>query len=91
MGKRLCQIFLLLLIMSNSASAAAADFAIHINFMRQADGTANGEVWYNDNILWRVLLLPDGARPAIGMPSGKTTIIIPEISNGMFLLRVYNN
>ncbi|MCE5285089.1 MAG: hypothetical protein LLG02_04460 [Pelosinus sp.] len=91
MGKRLCQIIILFALVIFPVTAAAADFNVHINISRQADGAANGEVWYNGNILWRVLLLPDGAKPALVMPGGKTTIIIPDICNGMFLLKVYND
>jgi hypothetical protein len=91
MGKRLCQLIIMCSLMIFPVTAAAADFNVHINISRQADGIANGEIWYNGSILWRVMLLPDGAKPAMGMPSGKTTIIIPDINSGMFLLKVYNN
>lgn len=91
MGKRLCQLIIVFVFIISPVSAAAADFNVHINISRQADGVANGEVWYNGSILWRIMLLPDGAKPALVMPSGNTTIVIPDISNGMFLLKIYNN
>lgn len=90
MRKRICQVLILVTFIIFPATASAANFDIHINVTREADGIANGEVWYNGNILWRVMLLPDGASPALVMPGGKTTIIVPEINSGMFLLKVYN-
>ena len=91
MGKRLCQVFLFAILLIYPATVSASGFDLHINITRQSDGVANGEIWYNGNVFWRIMLLPDGAKPAMGMASEKTTIIIPEISNGLFMLKVYNN
>lgn len=91
MGKRICQLIIVLIFIIFPLTAAAADFNIHINISCQDDGIANGEVWYNGTVLWRLMLLPDGAKPALVMPSGKTIIIVPEINKGMFLLKTYNN
>lgn len=61
---------------------------LHIQVMHQDDGTTRGELWYNDKIIWRVALLADGVRAVSGSNSTETTLITPDIINGLFLIRV---
>ncbi|WP_378957013.1 hypothetical protein [Pelosinus sp. sgz500959] len=61
---------------------------LNIQVMRQDDSTTWGELWYNDKIIWRVALLADGVRPVSGVNRGKTTLITPDIIDGLFLIRV---
>jgi hypothetical protein len=91
MGKRICQIIIVLALLIFPVTAYAADFNIHINISRQDDGIANTEVWYNGSIVWRVMLLPDGAKPALVRPGERATIIVPDISSGFFSFKIYNN
>jgi len=66
----------------------AAGFTLNVQLMRQEDGTTCGELWYNDKVVWRLNLLADGAKPVSGLYSAQTTLIAPDIINGLFLIKV---
>ncbi len=61
---------------------------LNIQVMRQDDGTLWSELWYNDKIIWKVAFLPDGVRPVSGSNRTDTTLITPDIVDGLFLIRV---
>ncbi len=88
MSKILC-LFILVCVLAYPGTVMAADFKFNINIIRQ-DGATLGELWYNDHMVWRLTLLADGAKPVSGSKSVNTTIITPDVDNGMFLLKVYN-
>lgn len=70
------------------SSALAADINFNINIMRQ-DGATCGELWFNDKLVWRLALLSDGAKPVTGGFAGaNTTLVIPDIVHGMFVVKV---
>ncbi|HWR09855.1 hypothetical protein [Sporomusa sp.] len=70
------------------SSALAAEFSFNINIARQ-DGATCGELWLNDRLVWRLALLSDGAKPVSGGFNGaNTTLVIPDIVNGMFVVKV---
>ncbi|QDR78777.1 hypothetical protein [Sporomusa termitida] len=92
MRKTSCRLLIILLlsmiIILYPTSALAADFSFNINIMRQ-DGATCGELWLNDKLVWRLALLADGAKPVAGGFNGaNTTLIIPDIVNGMFVVKV---
>ena len=66
----------------------AAGFTLNIQVMRQDDGTTCSELWYNDKVVWRLALLADGARPVSGSYNATTTLIAPDIINGLFLIKI---
>ncbi len=87
---RLVCAFLLMLALLAPATASAAEFKFNVAVSRQDDGTTPGELWYNDRVLWRVRLAGDGAQP-VSSPAGvNTTVVVPEVEGGMFLLKFYN-
>ena len=61
---------------------------LNIQLIRQDDGTTCGQLWYNDKIVWRVALLADGVRSVSVSNNAETTLITPDIINGLFLIRV---
>ncbi|MGL5514793.1 MAG: hypothetical protein ACRDBM_16385 [Sporomusa sp.] len=70
------------------SSAQAADFSFNVNILRQ-DGATCGELWLNNKLIWRLALLPDGAKPVSGgFNSASTTLVIPDIINGMFVVKI---
>lgn len=70
------------------SSALAADVNFNINITRQ-DGATCGELWVNDKLVWRLALLSDGAKPVTGGFTGaNTTLVIPDIVHGMFVVKV---
>lgn len=71
-----------------TVQALASGFTLNIQVMRQDDGTTCGELWYNDKVIWRLALLTDGAKPVSGSHPVATTLIAPDIINGMFLIKV---
>lgn len=68
--------------------ALAAEFKVNINVVRQDDGATSTELWYNDRVIWRVLVRPDAVKPVSTGGYSDTTIIMPDIVNGMFVLKV---
>jgi hypothetical protein len=66
--------------------ALAANFKLDIT--RQDDGITCSELWYNDQVIWRVAFLTDGTKPVSGGNGVATTYIIPDIVDGLFLLKV---
>lgn len=87
MRKMIC-VMLMAVFIGWPGSAFASDFNINISVSRQEDGTACGELWYNNQVVWRLEFLCDGARPALGGRSVNTTTLIPDIVDGMFILKV---
>jgi|GEM_PF-651485 len=70
------------------SSAQAADFSFNVNILRQDDATC-GELWLNNKLVWRLALLSDGAKPVSGgFNSASTTFVIPDIVNGMFVVKI---
>lgn len=70
--------------------AAAGDNKINVSLLRQDDGMLIGELWYNDRVLWRLRLTGDGAQPVAGTPETRTTVVVPDIDDGFFTLKIYN-
>lgn len=68
--------------------ASAADFKVNINFVRQDNGSTSTEFWYDDHVVWRLVILADGAKPVTTGTVSNTTFIAPDIVNGLFLLKV---
>jgi len=87
---RLLCAFLLGLSLLWPVPAHASELKFNITVIRQADGSTVGEVWYNDRVLWRLKLVSDGAQPASAMGPSRTTVVVPDIDNGLFKLKVYN-
>lgn len=87
-GKFIVTLLLLLCITLYPSAALAADFSFNINVVRQ-DGATCGELWLNDRLVWRLALLSDGAKPvSSGSTANNTTLIIPDIVKGMFVIKV---
>jgi hypothetical protein len=87
MRKIICILFIVFaLVLPNEASAA--EFTLNINVVRQEDGTTCGELWYNKKVIWRLAFLADGAQPVSGSPNKGTTLIAPDIINGLFLIKI---
>lgn len=70
------------------SAALAADYMVNINVVRQEDGTTCGELWYNNQIIWRLAILADGAKPVSAFHSAKTTFIAPDLVDGLFMIKV---
>lgn len=73
------------------SGAAAAEFKMNISIARLDDGTTRGELWYGDRVIWRVDLVADGATPVVSGRPGTTTLVIPDIVDGMLLLKVHTD
>lgn len=68
--------------------AEAAECRLGVQISRQEDGGISGELWYNSQLLWRVAVMADGARPVTGKQDTRTIWITPQLDQGMFFLRV---
>ena len=86
--RKVIQILLVLCVLIWPNTVLAAGFTLNIQLMRQDDGTTCSELWYNDKVVWRLALLPDGAKPVSGSYNAATTLITPDIINGMFLIKI---
>ncbi|SDF48730.1 hypothetical protein [Sporomusa acidovorans] len=86
--KLIAIIVLSILMIGYPSSVLAADFSFSVNIVRQ-DGATCGELWLNDKVVWRLAILADGAKPVFANAnSANTTLVIPDIVNGMFVLKV---
>ncbi|MDU2065195.1 MAG: hypothetical protein E6713_10190 [Sporomusaceae bacterium] len=85
-------LFSLTLFVSQPSVVQAAEngFKVNFSFVRQNDGTTLGEVWYNDQIFWRLVCLSDGVKTAVGQAESHTTYIVPDINKGFFYLTLYS-
>ncbi len=86
MGKVIC-ILIFTFFLTFPTQVSASSFTMNIQFMRQEDSTACG-IWYNDQLIWRLALLNDGAKPVYGATNTTTTFIAPDIINGCFLIKI---
>lgn len=87
---KLAALFVLGILLFSPSSASAADFKVNFTVIRQADGATLGELWYNDQVLWRLRLTGDGAQPASTAAPRRTTVVVPDLDSGLFLLKVYH-
>lgn len=79
---------LAMIIIFYPAGGLAAELNFNISVVRQ-DGATCGEIWFDNVLVWRLMLLPDGARPVVrNSNSPTTTLIIPDIVNGMFVIKM---
>lgn len=86
--KIIISLWLSMMIMLYPSTVLAADFSLNVNIVRQ-DGATCGELWFKDKLVWRLALLTDGAKPvSSGFSGTNTTLIIPDIVNGMFIVKV---
>lgn len=90
MRRKWISFLLALLVLCLPASAAAAPFKLGIAFTMPESGVVCTELTYNDEVLWKVQLLADGAKP-VTTGGGHTMILVPDITNGLFTLKVSSN
>lgn len=89
MAKWLCGILIGLSLLW-PGPAQAADTRYGLNLIHQADGTIFGEFWYNEQVVWRLKICGDGTQPVAGKSGPGTTVVTPDIVNGLFLLKLQN-
>lgn len=82
---------IVLMIAIYPVTASAADLNFNMNISRFDDGTTYGELVINNNVVWRLMILTDGARPVIRSAHGGTTFILPDIMNGMLMIKVQHD
>jgi hypothetical protein len=69
------------------SGASAADRSVNLRFCLQ-DGMASTELWYKDQVVWRLVLLSDDARPVAGFYDDKTIYLAPYVNNGLFTIKL---
>lgn len=70
----------------HQAFAAGLNLYFHLYTI---DGMAIGEIRFDDQVAFRLRVATDGARPVISLQkSGGGQEISPDITNGMFMLRL---
>ncbi|MBP2645663.1 MAG: hypothetical protein H6Q75_1103 [Firmicutes bacterium] len=92
-GDSMYRLFLMLwmfLAFSYPGAVEASGFAFDISLSRLEDGTLQGVLTQNHRVVWRVLFFGDGAKAVAGISNENTTVVVPDIVNGLFLLKVYN-
>ncbi len=87
MRKIIC-ILLTLFVLVYPKQVLAAEFTMNIHVIRQEDGTTSSELCYNDRVIWRLVLLPDGAKTVSGSYNTMTTFIVPDVIDGLFLIKL---
>jgi hypothetical protein len=89
MAKKLCALLIFLMCWWPSPALAARTL-LDVSVTRQADDTTVGVFWFNNRVVWRIRFLSDGAEQAATACSSDTTVVVPDIVSGLFLLKVYN-
>lgn len=89
MARILCVLLLVFALLA-PATASAAEFKFSVAVSRQDDGTTTGELWLDDRVVWRLRIASDGAQPVTGPAGTRTTVVVPDMEGGLFLLKVYN-
>ena len=72
-----------------STVAHAADWRINFHVSRDTDGSLSGEMWYNNDMVWRLKIQTDGALPAVSSGDPRVTVVVPDIVDGLFVLKVH--
>lgn len=68
--------------------AFAADLNLYFH-LYTIDGMAIGEIRFEDQVAFRLRVATDGAMPVISLQkAGSGQAISPDITNGMFMLRL---
>lgn len=83
----LCALFISAYLLWPSV-CGAADLKINLSFA--GDAAACGEVVYDGQLVWRVMVLSDGVRPAALQQSVRTTFLVPSLANGFYWLEIQN-
>lgn len=68
-----------------SGQCAAADIDFHF---AKVDDDFISEIWYNNQLFWRVAFVPSGAIPASTGSATYQTVIAPSFQDGFFLFNV---
>lgn len=76
-----------LLLLVQTATVSASPYKIGITLTHPDDGVFCSELVYDDQVIWRLQFLADGTKSVSGGGS-RTTIVVPEIVNGFFLLKI---
>jgi hypothetical protein len=90
MARFLCAVLIGLCLLWPS-SAFAADIKFNVSLTRQEDGTTLGEVLFNERVIWRLKVCSDGVEPVSSNSGTNTTVVIPDIVNGLFVLKMHNH
>ncbi|MDU4961378.1 MAG: hypothetical protein E6X17_12050 [Sporomusaceae bacterium] len=75
--------------LSLTTTAFAADWKLNIHVSPENGGLFSGEMWYNNNMVWRLKIQTDGAVPAISTNDSEATVLVPDIVGGLFVLKVH--
>lgn len=81
-------IVLLILAVVWIPNCAFAAFQMNLHIDRQQDGIINGELWYDNEVIWRLRIIPDGAQPVISSNVHQGISLIPGLENGFMLLKI---
>lgn len=87
--RKIAAVIIFVVLFSITASAFAADWQLNFQMSVENDGSFSGEMWYNNDMLWRLKIQADGAIPATSGKDPKTTVLVPDIVNGLFVLKVH--
>lgn len=82
-------VFAFIILFSLHSVALASDWQVNFQFSRADGGSLSGEVWYNNDMVWRLKIQADGALPAISGNDPRVTVLVPDIVDGLFVLKVH--
>lgn len=77
-----------LLLQLQAAAVSASPYKIGITLTHPDDGVFCSELVYDDQVIWRLQFLADGAKSVLSGGGSRTTIVVPDIVNGLFLLKI---
>lgn len=88
MRKQICAVLIAWLLVGFPASVSAAPFSIGISLTRPEAGVFCSELIYNNEVVWRIEVLADGAKAVSAGKREATTILIPDMEYGLFSIKI---
>lgn len=76
-------------LLSITTTTFAADWQVNIHLSPENGGLLSGEMWYNNDMVWRLKIQADGAIPATSGNDPRVTVLVPDIVDGLFVLKVH--
>lgn len=87
--KKWCLMMVLLLPLFCPSAAGAAEVNLGLRFSGNDEGVACSEFVWNGRVIWRVTILCEGVKTVMRADGQEGLVVIPDMSGGMFKLKMY--
>lgn len=87
--RKIAGLAIFVLVLSAHTLVMAAGWQVNFRLSHENGGSLSGEVWYNNDMIWRLKIQSDGALPVTSGSDPRVTVLTPDIVNGLFVLKVH--